>query len=346
MLREKKDLQITGPFFCRQDQKETTLYFPAPLGFFDLLPLVPLAWEKDSHLHQALWDKRQPSPLVQPANASRPNNKQASSKDKDSRQYLPCEVVKKYLQTGSIDKKDWEPENEEEKEPWLTETRPHNAIQPGTRQVKDADGYFVENAIRLCNSWSLAVGVDCEIDMGIIQLGGEGHRAILRPCDSLKTQWEELTKLSDDNFQKGGKCIAYLVTPGVFERTRQQEKPGDKQAVCRAWPWEWNLAEPVNENQKKGPLVSVATAKAVPISGRIRDTKNSDKNSASTKYRPSIPAPQVFAAAPGSLYYLNEPATLFQDTAPKEHRVRRWRQLGYSQLLWISYQDKTQGETK
>ena len=212
--------------------------------------------------------------------------------------------------------------------------------------MKDADGYFVENAIRLCNSWSLAVGVDCEIDMGIIQLGGEGHRAILRPCDSLKTQWEELTKLSNDNFQKGGKCIAYLVTHGVFERTRKQDDRGDKQAVCRAWPWEWNLAEPVNENQKKGPLVSVATAKAVPISGRIRDTKNSDKNPTSTKYRPSIPAPQVFAAAPGSLYYLNEPATLFQDTAEEDHRVRRWRQLGYSQLLWISYQDKAQGETK
>ncbi|GAB4304427.1 MAG: hypothetical protein Fur0025_46150 [Oscillatoriaceae cyanobacterium] len=345
MLRERKHLEITGPFFCSHDQKEPTLYLPAPLGFVGSIPLVPLKWEKDSHLQQALWDKQQPAPLVKPANAPR-NDDEGSSKDKDSRQYLPFEVVKKYLQTGSIDKKDWEPENEEEKEPWLTETRPHNAIQPGTRQVKDADGYFVENAIRLCTNWSLAVGVNCEIDMGIIQLGGEGHRALLRPSDSLKKQWEELTELSAKNFQKGGKCIAYLVTPGVFERTRKQDNSDDKQAVCRAWPWEWNLAEPVNGNQKKGPLVSVATAKAVPISGRIRDTKNSEKNSTSTKYRPSIPAPQVFAAAPGSLYYLNEPATLFQDTAAEDHRVRRWRQLGYSQLLWISYQDKTQGETK
>ncbi|HIK11571.1 MAG TPA: CRISPR-associated protein Cmr3 [Oscillatoriaceae cyanobacterium M33_DOE_052] len=346
LLRERKNLEITGPFFCRQDQKETTLYLPSPLGFVGSIPLVPLAWEKDSHLQQALWDKLQPAPLVKPANALTKDDDGGSSKDKDSRQYLPCEVVKKYLQTGSIDKKDWEPENEEEKEPWLTETRPHNAIQPGTRQVKDADGYFVENAIRLGTNWSLAVGVNCKIDMGIIQLGGEGHRALLRPCDSLKTQWEELTKLSNDNFKNGGKCIAYLVTPGVFERTRQQEKSNGKQAVCRAWPWEWNLAHPVNGNQKQGPLVSVATAKAVPISGRIRDTKGKDKNPSSTKYWPSIPAPQVFAAAPGSLYYLNEPATLFQDTDAAKPHVRRWRQLGYSQLLWISYTDKAQGETK
>ncbi len=353
LLKERKNLEITGPFFCRQDQQKTTLYLPAPLGFVGSIPLVPLAWDDKSHLQQALWDRLKPSPLVKPT----PDQKNASEQkeaDEDDlppgqyyRKYLPASVVAKYLQTGSIDKKDWLTENKDEEKPWLTETRPHNAIQPGTRQVKDADGYFVENAIRIRNTWSLAVGVNCEIDMGIIQLGGEGHRALLRPCDSLKKQWEELTELSAKNFDKGVKCIAYLVTPGVFERTRQKGNSNDKQALCRAWPWEWNLAHPVNDNQKPGPLVSVATAKAVPISGRIRDTKNSeDKNPSSTKYRPSIPAPQVFAAAPGSLYYLNEPATLFQDTAEEEHRVRRWRQLGYSQLLWISYQDKAQGETK
>lgn len=352
ILREKKDLEITGPFFCSPNQKETTLYLPSPLGFVGSIPLVPLAWDEKSHLQQALWDRLKPSPLVKPTPPKKNDSEQKEEEEEDLppgqyyRKYLPASVVAKYLETGRIDKKDWLTENKDEEKPWLTETRPHNAIQPGTRQVKDADGYFVENSIRLRTNWSLAVGVNCEIDMGIIQVGGEGHRALLRRCDPLETQWEELTELSKANFQKGGKCIAYLVTPGVFERTRQQEKQGDKQAVCRAWPWEWNLAHTVNANQKVGPLVSVATAKAVPISGRIRDTKNSEKNSTSTKYRPSIPAPQVFAAAPGSLYYLEEPATLFQDTDAAKSHVRRWRQLGYSQLLWISYQDKTQGETK
>jgi len=65
------------------------------------------------------------------------------------RQYLPFEVVEKYLHTGEISRSDWKTEDESEIKPWTAETRPHNAIEPGTRQVKDADGYFVENAVRL-----------------------------------------------------------------------------------------------------------------------------------------------------------------------------------------------------
>ncbi|AIE73563.1 MULTISPECIES: type III-B CRISPR module-associated Cmr3 family protein [unclassified Synechocystis] len=41
--------------------------------------------------------------------------------------------------------------------PWVAESRPHNAMESGTRQVKDADGYFVENGIRLKEHWSLAI---------------------------------------------------------------------------------------------------------------------------------------------------------------------------------------------
>jgi CRISPR-associated protein Cmr3 len=70
-------------------------------------------------------------------------------------------------------------------------------------------------------------------------------------------------------------------------------------------------------------LVSVATEKAVPISARVRDKDDAK----------SIPAPQVFAAPPGTVYYLERPAGLFQDNPTT--RVHSWRQLGYSELLWI-----------
>jgi CRISPR-associated protein Cmr3 len=327
LLGDEINLKITGPFLCRDE----TLYFSRPIGFVGSIPLVPLAWDENSNLHQALWDKQQPCPLVKPSD----RNKEDERKDEEIgnykfREYLPFTTVQKYLDSGKIDRGDWltEDKTKTEIEPWLVETRSHNAIQEGTRQVTDADGYFVENAIRLKEGWSLAIGLDQAIKTpAIIQLGGEGHRAILQRVEALDNQWQKLQKLSYDNFSKGGKSIAYLVTPGVFERSDSKRK---RQSVCRAWPSEWKLAHAVNSNQKIGPLVSVSTASALPISCRIR-AKDAPEN--------SIPAPQVFAARPGTLYYLNQPEKLFQEET--ETKVRVWRQLGYSELLWVHFDSKS-----
>jgi CRISPR-associated protein Cmr3 len=103
--------------------------------------------------------------------------------------------------------------------------------------------------------------------------------------------------------------------------------------MCQAWPWEWKLAHTVNGNQTPGHLVSVATDRAVPISCRIRDKDDDQK---------SIPAPQVFAAPPGSVYYLNQPEQLFAENSDSKpgkalERAIRLHDLGYSELLWISY---------
>jgi len=329
LLGDKTELQITGPFLCRDE----SLYFSRPIGFVGSIPLVPLAWEKNSNLQQALWDKQQPCPLVKTSD----RNKEDERKDEEIgnykfREYLPFTTVEKYLHSGKINRVDWltEDQTKIEIEPWLVETRSHNALQEGTRQVEDADGYFVENAIRLKEGWSLAIGIEPTITQAIetpaiIQLGGEGHRAILQRVEALDNQWKRLQKLSKDNFDKRGKSIAYLVTPGVFER---RESNNNRQSVCRAWPSEWKLAHAVNSNQTIGPLVSVSTASALPISCRIR-AKDAPEN--------SIPAPQVFAARPGSLYYLNQPEKLFQEVT--ETKMRVWRQLGYSELLWINYKE-------
>jgi CRISPR-associated protein Cmr3 len=88
----------------------------------------------------------------------------------------------------------------------------------------------------------------------------------------------------------------------------------------------------------------MSTDKAVPISCRIREKEDNTKSI--TK---SIPAPQVFAAPPGTLYYLEKPQGLFQDQE-KVHKngkneanhVNNWRQLGYSEMLWIKYQGKSE----
>lgn len=336
ILGERKDFKIVGPFLCYQNTKNT-LYLPRPLGFVKSVPLVPLTWETESYINNALWDKTQPCPLVKPH-----NKKDDDEDDKDDfvkcsgvetkfRQYLPYCVVKKYLETGKIDKNDWNIiKDSHEDKPWDEETRSHNSIEPGTKQVKVPDGYFVEKAIRLHQNWSFAIGINHEITTpATIRLGGEGHRVIVESCPELGEQWQELQKISDGNFKADTKSIAYLVTPGVFERPHHKYNPEQRVNLCRPYPWEWKL--------KDGIFVSMSTDKAVPISCRIREKEDNTKSI--TK---SIPAPQVFAAPPGSLYYLNKPQGLFQDNKrlanEQKNRVNNWRQLGYSEMLWIKYQ--------
>ena len=341
LLGEER-FNIVGPFLCYQNTKNT-LYLPRPLGFVKSVPLVPLTWETESYINNALWDKTQPCPLVRPH-----NSKDDDEDDKDDfvkcsgvetkfRQYLPYCVVKKYLETGKIDKNDWHIiKDSHEDKPWDEETRSHNSIEPGTKQVKDADGYFVEKAIRLHQNWSFAIGINHEIETpATIRLGGEGHRVIVESCPELGEQWQELQKISDGNFQADTQSIAYLVTPGVFERPHKYnpDHPEKRINLCRTYPWEWKL--------KDGNFVSMSTDKAVPISCRIREKQDNTKSI--TK---SIPAPQVFAAPPGSLYYLNKPQGLFQDNESlaneQKNRVNNWRQLGYSEMLWIQYQGKSE----
>lgn len=78
----------------------------------------------------------------------------------------------------------------------------------------------------------------------------------------------------------------------------------------------------------------MATEKPVPISSRFQ-YKQSDTQ------QQSIPAPQVFAAPPGSVYYLEYPEKLFQDNPTKPdgspNKIHVWQQLGYSELLWMPF---------
>jgi len=319
LFNDNKELKMKGVFFCYNN----TLYLPRPLGFMSGKPLIPLPWKPELALNHAMWDERKPAPLT-----TEKLEKAESKKDKkDTRQYLPFEVIIEYLKTGKIEEEAWKVSEDikGEDQPWKVETRSHNTLQEGTRQVKESDGYFVENAIRMLSGWSLAIGLEIGEKIGekqkikdytTVRLGGEGHHVIIEKCDELKDQWEKLEKLSKNNFEKGGKSIAYLVTPGVFERTHK-----DKGAVCRPYPWEWKVSY-------KQELVSIVTDRAVPISCRIQTQ---------TEKKQSIPAPQVFAAPPGSMYYLNQPQKLFQEGETAPEKVKRWRNLGYSELLWISY---------
>lgn len=325
VLQANREIQLTGVFYCRQDSNtgDLHLYLPRPLGFVNSQPLIPLKWLEGHHLSHALWDKQQPCPLV--ISKTETQDTLLEQEKVKYRNYLPCEVIVNYLKQGVIPKEAWLVQYPGEDQPWVVETRSHNHIETNSKQVKDADGYFVENAIRMLPNWKLGIAVDEATHQQLssrlplsLRLGGEGHQVILERQTSLDHQWQELIQQSQQNQQTEHRAIAYLVTPGVFERNT------NSQAVCKPYPWEWKLAD-------KGPLVSIATEKAMAISCRIRDRQKKDR---------SIPAPQVFAAPPGSQYYLNSPQSLFQDSPQAPPKVRKWRNLGYSQLLWISTQEK------
>ncbi len=135
-LIDKKDFEIKGVFLCREDKdKKMTLYFPRPLGWVGLKPLIPLhqKWNNNSPFHHAMWDQNQPCPLVTLSEDSEKD-------DKKYRQYLPYDAVLFYLENGYFKKEhlllptadknhpDYEPE-----QLWQIETRSHNSLEDNSK---------------------------------------------------------------------------------------------------------------------------------------------------------------------------------------------------------------------
>jgi len=312
-LRSLKDIdfRILGPFLCHDE----TLHFARPYHYIGKVPLTPIPWLKNSPWQHALIDRDVPAPLVAPGQKQQELLKQQEDNKQKIRQLLPYSALLALLQ-GQSPGREWLRLADELESPWSIENRPHNAMQTGHRQVKDEEGFFTEKVVRLHPGWSLAIAVNQVLPETTVRLGGEGHRALLQKAPGLADQWRKLQEQSQSNFGRRDRVLAYLATPGVFERARE-----GMQMRCRAWPWEW----------KTDTLVSVATEKPIPISTFIRG-EDKDKNPI------SLPGPQVFAAPSGTVYYLEAPQPLFQDSATAPSHVQRWRKLGYTQLLWMPYQ--------
>ena len=343
------NIKLKGTFLCC----DNNLYFPRPFNYVNKDRLEPLSWlDLDHPARQMLWDKTKPMPLVLPRVTKDLDDDEfcpSSGVEKKYREYLPHEVVLNYLETGHILPDDWKKQpvdrlKENETKPWKVETRSHNTLEDGTRSVKESDGYFVENAVRMLDGWGLAIAVDDLTDKKLSQqskplvmrLGGEGHRVLLERCDAFDHQWSKLQQVSQENFKGEGKSLAYMVTNGVFERMTDRGTPKAhkyQRSLCRPYPWEWELAHSENGKGDRNVLVSVATDKPVPISCRFRDKDTGE----------SVPAPQVFAAPAGSVYYLNRPAELWQNLAGhpqgknKKNPFNVWHDFGYAEMLWIKY---------
>ncbi len=334
-------IQLMGTFLCCDEK----LYFPRPFNYVNQSRLEPIIWleNEDHSSRQMLWDKTKPIPLVLGERKDDDFNDQ-TSKENNYRCFFPWDVVEKLLKSEQLKDIDWIVDEKIEKKdkPWTIETRSHNTLEDDTRSVKESDGYFVENAVRMLDGWGLAIAVDkithfklsSSIKPLVMRLGGEGHRVLLEPCKQFKSQWQELSELSLANYQalesslavdpKKARSLAYMVTNGVFERLTDRGSTFGKRSLCRPYPWEWELAYTANGKLERKVLVSVATDKPIPISCRFRDKEGA-----------SVPAPQVFAAPAGSVYYLQRPEKLWQDNPSKI--AHKWGQLGYAEIFWIKY---------
>lgn len=334
-------IQLKGVFLCLNEN----LYFPRPFNYVNQKRLIPITWlDEKNPSNQILWDKTKPVPLVI-GELVKHDTDEDNHKKGEYRQFLPSDVILKLLKNETLTKEDWLVNEDKEKEdkPWQIETRSHNSLQDGMRQAKENDGYFVENAVRMLEGWGLAIAVDKITHAKltsmprplVMRLGGEGHRILVEPCEPFGQQWEALSTRSQENYEslesslsidpKKARSLAYMVTNGAFERLTDRGSPdGQKRSLCRPYPWEWELAYTANGKIERKVLVSLATDKPIPISCRFRDDAGT-----------SLPAPQVFAAPAGSVYYLQRPEKLWQDNPSKT--AHKWGQLGYAEMFWMSY---------
>ncbi len=297
-----QEFQLIGPFLSYGED----LFFPKPLHFVSTTRLLPYTWLSDPVFEGIKFDHNLPLPLV-------PEQILDNKGGDDHPSYLSSAIIIDFIQ-GKLTSVSDIKKQYGSKSPWRYETRPHNTIEDSTGQVRVTDGYFVENGVRLLPGWSIAIGLisprefhDQLQTTESIRLGGEGHYAILQPYPPVSQIWQEIATLSNEVLATSThqKHLAYLATPGIFESRRNDR---ENQAICRAYPWHWHRAN-------NGVLVSVATEKPIPISGRFHGLHLS---------------PQVFAAPAGSVYFLEG----HNKTNSVRQYQKKYEKLGFNQFLW------------
>jgi CRISPR-associated protein Cmr3 len=130
--------------------------------------------------------------------------------------WIRLDILIKYLEGESISNSNNEGKANFQADPWSVQVLPHIHMESETRQVKDAEGYFTEVAIRMSPGWRLVAGISSSIDMTAVRLGGEGHHAIVTSIEDKKIA--SLKQLIADFSQPSSeKTFAYLLTPGLAE---------------------------------------------------------------------------------------------------------------------------------
>jgi CRISPR-associated protein Cmr3 len=288
-LTTPKDLVGLSP--PEADRKTTTNW--SELQYLQPIPKDEEAWK---HL---VFDTAEIGPLV-------PNKKWHGTIN-PPKPWIKAEALFSYLK-GEKNSSNWCQEDFQD-EIWDTQVLPHIHMQSNQRQVKDADGYFTEVAIRLKDGWSLVAALSEPIlGKNVVRLGGEGHRALISPLEadaSLQTQLDGLIK--DDRPSVSN--FAYLLTPGLGL---------SKKSTYRAYPHDW---QPY--------LQGCATDKPLLWGGVSTLRKGEDRA------EPAL-SPQRAFIPPGTVYIFDDKLPPNPQLVP--HGDVKWlqtfRQLNYGKLLW------------
>lgn len=219
-------------------------------------------------------------------------------------------------------KNDWQ-KDDFEKNPWETQVLPHIHMNANTRQVKDADGYFTEVAVRLKAGWQFVAAFSEEIPESVVRLGGEGHRVLVAPLEKLKPQKSEkdyqkrlqtynallnqLKQLKETDIPPDA-TFAYLLTPGLAQVG---------EARYGSYPSAW-----------KEQLKGCATDRAI-LWGGVSTMR---KDSATEKF---ALLPQRAFVPPGTVYLFGDAPTTQQLLPEGSDRSNKtFKQLNYGKLLW------------
>ncbi|MBD2302812.1 MULTISPECIES: type III-B CRISPR module-associated Cmr3 family protein [Nostocales] len=312
--RIQRNLSFLGPFLL--DSKQI-LWLPTPKDLVCLYPpgqdrkiatdnwsaiqrLQPLP--KDEAWKHLAFDDQQIDPLVL--------NKKWSGNISPPKPLIKAEALFNYLENNS----NWHPEDFHEN-PWKTQVLPHIQMQTDKRQVKDADGYFTEVAVRLEDGWCFIAGLSEKLPESVVRLGGEGHRALVSPLESntvLEKQLELIEGVSEACRRHRSLTVpnfAYLLTPGLalFNETYS------------AYPQDWKLK-----------LKGCATDKAL-LWGGVSTMRKENK----TKEEPAL-LPQRAFVPPGTVYIFDGVLPEKLELLPQQggRWLETFKQLNYGKLLW------------
>ncbi|WP_375491883.1 type III-B CRISPR module-associated Cmr3 family protein [uncultured Nostoc sp.] len=315
--RTQRHLSFLGPFLLDHNH---TLWLPTPKDLVCLSPLDPLGqdrktttdnWSEIQFLQSIpqddVWkhlafDEQQIAPLVL--------NKKWDGNISAPKPWIKAEALFDYLK-GQKNSSNWE-KKDFYHNPWKTQVLPHIQMQPDKRQVKDADGYFTEVAVRLEDGWCFvaALSGDTLANESIVRLGGEGHRALVSPLEADDRLKGQLDCLMKSDRPSAGSNFAYLLTPGLalFAETRYSSYP-------QAW---------------KEHLKGCATDKAL-LWGGVSTMRKDNK----TKEEFAL-LPQRAFVPPGTVYLFNNEVATNQQLLPEQggRWLETFKQLNYGKLLW------------
>ncbi|MGK7872774.1 MAG: type III-B CRISPR module-associated Cmr3 family protein [Xenococcaceae cyanobacterium] len=315
---KRRDLEFIGPFLLDDSQ---TLWLPTPKDLVGVKRIRDREEDKDSHGWERLerlvskaevagWEfvchpPGYLSPMVPPA-----LNQEYVCDSPLS--WIRAEALLRYLNGENQFQ-----QNDFTDNPWDAQVLPHIHMEEGQRQVREAEGYFTEVAVRLRSGWQFVVGVVAEPSLPesfIMRLGGEGHRAIASRLvnEPVLSHLNALVAHPIPEREMAG-TFAYLLTPGLA-------RVGDS-AIYGAYPsgWQAHLQGCVSDRQLLWGGVSTVYRRL-----------NAQKEFALLPQRAFVPA--------GTVYLFNTLPPSPTHLLPPRDASQVWREtfykLNYGKLLW------------